>query len=186
VTNQTSDFICWIRSHWPVNPIAISVPPHKEISSLISSRDIFLSAVTAKTYRCTVKLIAKRRWVDTRRVHNIFLHWWVGRIAHKAGNYPSNDVMAKPNLYSGFPIMQFISPETSLAGRNNGFSSKLLRCSTPLLVLFLLLLLLLLLFVLHPSPSLSPSSSTVSPHSFPPLHLYGWYTTISTSFHPIY
>lgn len=55
----------------------------------------------------------------------------MGRVTHKAGNYPLDDVMAKPNLYSGFPIMQFISLETGLAWRNNASSSKLLRYSTP-------------------------------------------------------
>lgn len=54
----------------------------------------------------------------------------VERVAHKAGNYLLDDVIAESNLYSGFPIMQFISLETGLAWRNNGSSSpKLLRYS---------------------------------------------------------
>jgi len=47
----------------------------------------------------------------------------VGRVAHKTGNYLLNDVyiyiyiykITESNLYSGFPIMQFISLETGLA-----------------------------------------------------------------------
>lgn len=59
-------------------------------------------------------------------------------------------IMAESNLYSGFPIMQFISLETGLAWRNNGSSSKFLRCA------------------LSYSLSSPISSSASSPSSLPP------------------
>lgn len=114
------------------------------------------------------------------------------RVKHKAGNYPLGDVytyihiyvcvyifiIAESNLYSGFPIMQFISLETGLEWRNNGSSSKFLRCSLSYSFSFpfssastsLLHHLFRLRRVFPPS--------TVSPHSFSPLHLYGFATTI--------
>jgi len=105
----------------------------------------------------------------------------VERVAHKTGNYLLDDVIAESNLYSGFPIMQFISLETGLAWRNNGSSSpKLLRYSIYSLssiTLFLLLLLPLFPIIFRrvlPLP-------TVSPHSFSPLHLYGRYYHLPAS-----
>lgn len=101
----------------------------------------------------------------------------VGRVAHKASNYLLDDVIAESNLYSGFPIMQFISLETGLAWRNNGSSSpKLFSLRYSILPLFsiTLFLLLPLFFVIFCLRRVLPLS-TVWPHSFSPLHLYGCY-----------
>lgn len=100
-------------------------------------------------------------------------------MAHKAGNYLLDDVIAESNLYSGFPIMQFISLETGLAWRNNGSSSSI-EASPVQYTPFPLLLSYFFYFFLSSSSSFAfvESSlylSTVSPHSFSPLHLYGCY-----------